>query len=558
MSEPLLLAATIRMSPDAFRRWLAAPAPTAFDDWPEPFADLPVGEPATTTRAELIRRIVDALTSGHARLLCQHDAASGEMRFAACCFHGETTAARIDIRDLLALLRTTADFRIRQGEDWAMAFDLGGSPLVAVNIRKGRAEVREDAPSIWPDWFSDWLGHLDGMGSTADLRRWLAPSLLREVKQIIQLGALHATPQRPFAYDLTFRTDGEHVLQSGPLPPGGGAVITDADPRSFRRLTAGTDGEAFYADRNAVWYFDFQFRLHRLPEQASTALCGLRPDGGKPLLLCGDTLWHPVKTDYEDNTPEGRRRLLEAVIHQGGLPTCEAMYHLSWLRRIEVDGASFHALDAGLFEDVRHVYLQSMEKGLCVLEGERPGSMRRMGDVWCGHRHAVNGWQCLTLSHGPLRHVGGRYYADAGGAWYAGHDWSRLEGAAADLSVAAFNRALAWDGVHVWYEGQPIAGADGATVAPVPGAQAGFLHWWQDARRVYYGMKVLPDAAAGQLKVCAGSAYARQGKAIYYMQEPMPQADAETFEVIEWYFARDANHEYVYGPPLDMQPRGLA
>ncbi|MGV5310504.1 DKNYY domain-containing protein [Pseudomonas aeruginosa] len=551
MSEPLLLAATIRMPPDAFRRWLAAPAPAAFDDWPEPFADLPVGESAATIKAELVRRVVDALTSGHAQLLCQHDAASGELRFAACCFQGETAAARIDIRDLMALLRTTADFRIRQGEDWAVAFDLGGPPLAAVSIRKGRAELRADAPSIWPDWLSDWLGHLDGMGPTADLRRWLAPSLLREVKQTVQLGALHATPQRPFAYDLAFRTDGEHVLHSGPLPPGGGTVVADADPPSFRRLTAGNDGEAFYADRNAVWYFDFQFRLHRLPERPSAPLRGFRCDEGTPLLLCGDALWHPVKTSYEDNTPEGRRRLLEAVVQQGGLPTCEAVYQLFWLRRIEVDGASFRALDDGLFEDARHVYLQSMEKGLCVLEDERPGLMRRIGRVWHGVRHAINGWRSLTLSHGPLRHLGGHYYADAGGAWYADHGWSRLEDAAAELTVAPFNRALAWDGVHVWYEGQPVAGADGATVAPVPGAQAGFLHWWQDARHVYYGANVLPDAVAGQLKVCAGSAYARQGKAIYYMQEPMPQADASTFEVIEWYFARDSHREYVYGPPLD-------
>lgn len=548
MSEPLLLVATIRMSPDAFRRWLSAPAPTAFDDWPDPFADLPVGEPAATLQDELVRRIVDALTSGHTQLLCLHDAASGELRFAACCLHGETAAARTDIRDLLALLRTTANFRTHQGEDWAVAFDLGGSPLVAVNIRKGRVEVRADAPSVWPDWLSDWLGDLDRIGPTADLRRWLAPALLRQVKQIIPLGALHATPQHPFAYDLSFRTDGEHVLQSGPLPPGGGAIIADADPRSFRRLTAGTDGQAFYADRNAVWYFDFQFRLHRLPEQASSMLRGFRSDEGTPLLLCGDALWHPVKTSYEDNTPGGRRRLLEAVMQQGGLPICEAVYQLFWLHRIEVDGASFRALDDGLFEDARHVYLQTVEKGVCVLDGERPGAMQRMGGAWCGQHHAVNGSQCLTLSHGPLRHAGGRYYADADGAYYAGHGWSRLEDAVADLTVAPFNRTLAWDGVHVWYEGQPVAGADGATIAPVPGAQAGFLHWWQDARRVYYGGKVLPDAVAGQLEVCAGSAYARQGKAIYYMQEPMPQADADTFEVVEWYLARDARREYVYGP----------
>lgn len=548
MSEPLLLVATIRMSPAAFRRWLAAPARTAFDDWPAPFVDLPVGVAAATVRDELVRRIVDALTSGHTQLLCQHDAASGELRFAACCLQGETAAARTDIRDLLALLRTTADVRIRQGEDWAVAFDLGGTPLAAVNLRKGRAELRADAPSIWPDWLTDWLGDLDRMGPTADSRRWLAPSLLRQVKQIISLGALHATPQRPFAYDLTFGTDGERVLQRGPLAPGVSAVVTDADPRSFRRLTAGTDGEAFYADRNTVWYLDFQFRLHRLPEPAPPMLHGFRSDEGTPLLLCGDALWHPVKTRYEDNMPEGRRLLLEAVMRQGGLPICEAVYQLFWLRRIEVDGASFRALDEGLFEDARHVYLQSVEKGVCVLESERPGTMQRMGGVWCGQHHAVNGGQCLTLSHGPLRHAGGRYYADAGGAYYAGHGWSRLDDAVADLTVPSFNRALASDGVHVWYEGQPVVGADGATVAPVPGAQAGFLHWWQDARRVYYGGNVLPDAVSGQLKVCAGSAYARQGKTIYYMQEPMPQADADTFEVVEWYLARDARREYVYGP----------
>lgn len=548
MSEPLLFIATIRMSAAAFRRWLAAPAPTAFDDWPAPFADLPVGEAAATLQDELVRRVVDALTSGYTRLLCQHDAASGELRFAACSLHGETAAARADIRDLLALLRTTADFRIRQGEDWAVAFHLGGPPLAAVNLRKGRAELRADAPSIWPDWLTDWLGDLEEMGPTADPRRWLAPSLLRQVKQIITMGALHATPQRPFAYDLTFGTDGERVLQRGPLAPGASAVVTDADPRSFRRLTAGTDGEAFYADRNTVWYLDFQFRLHRLPEPAPPMLHGFRSDEGTPLLLCGDALWHPVKTRYEDNTPEGRRRLLEAVTQQGGLPICEAVYQLFWLRRIEVDGASFRALDDGLFEDARHVYLQSVEKGVCVLESERPGTMQRMGGVWCGQHHAVNGGQCLTLSHGPLRHAGGRYYADAGGAYYAGHGWSRLDDAVADLTVPSFNRALASDGVHVWYEGQPVVGADGATVAPVPGAQAGVLHWWQDARRVYYGGNVLPDAVAGQLKVCAGSAYARQGKTIYYMQEPMPQADADTFEVVEWYIARDARREYVYGP----------
>nr|WP_295375801.1 DKNYY domain-containing protein [Pseudoxanthomonas sp.] len=548
MSEPLLLVATIRMSAAAFRRWLAAPAPTAFDDWPAPFADLPAGVPAATVRDELVRRIVDALTSGHTQLLCQHDAASGELRFAACCPQGETAAARTDIRDLLALLRTTADVRIRQGEDWAVAFDLGGTPLAAVNLRKGRAELRADAPSIWPDWLTDWLGDLDRLGPSADPRRWLAPSLLRQVKQIISLGALHATPQRPFAYDLTFGTDGERVLQRGPLAPGASAVVTDADPRSFRRLTAGTDGEAFYADRNTVWYLDFQFRLHRLPEQAPPAPRGFRSHEGTPVLLCGDALWHPVKTRYEDNTPEGRRRLLEAVMRQGGLPICEAVYQLFWLRRIEVDGASFRALDEGLFEDARHVYLQSVEKGVCVLESERPGTMQRMGGVWCGQHHAVNGSQCLTLSHGPLRHAGGRYYADAGGAYYAGHGWSRLDDAVADLTVPSFNRALASDGAHVWYEGQPVVGADGATVAPVPGAQAGVLHWWQDARRVYYGGNVLPTAVSGQLKVCAGSAYARQGKTIYYMQEPMPQADADTFEVVEWYLARDARREYVYGP----------
>ncbi len=551
MSEPLLLAATIRMSPGAFRRWLAAPARITFDDWPDSLADLPVGDRAATIQDELVRRVVEALTSGHTQLLCQHNAASGELRFAACCQHGETSAARTDIRDLLALLRTTADFRIRQGEDWAVAFELGAPPLAALSIRKGRAELRADAPSTGTDWLSDWLGDLDEMGPTVDLRRWLAPSLLRQVKQIIQLGPLHATPRDPFAYDLTFRTDGEHVLQGGPLPSGRTAIVADADPRSFRRLNAGNDGEAFYADRNAVWYLDFQFRLHRLPEQAPAALRGFRSAEDTPALLCGDALWLPVKTSYEENTSEGRRQLLEAVTQQGGLPTCEAAYQLFWLRRIEVDGASLRTLDDGLFEDSRHVYLQSMEKGLCVLEGEQPGSMQRMGSVWCGKHHAVSGWRCLVLPRGPLRHVGGHYYADAGGAYYADDGWSRLEGAAADLTVAPFNRSLAWDGTRVWYEGRPVAEADGATVAPVSGAQTDFLHWWQDARHVYYGVEVLPDAISGQLRVYAGSAYARQGRAIYYMQTPMSQADAETFEVIDWYIARDANREYVYGLPRD-------
>ncbi|KWN80710.1 DKNYY domain-containing protein [Burkholderia ubonensis] len=549
MSEPLLLVAAIPCSAAAFRRWLDAPADAVFADWPEALAGLPPTIAAATIKDELIERMASALTIGDGYLLCLHDQAAGELRFAAYENYGDTVDSRAAMRDLLALLRTVADFSGGRSEDHAVVYDLGSAqPVAIVGIRQGRSEVLESTEADWPEWLHDWLLSLGEIGPDADLSRALAPPLLRGLKQLINMGAAKATPQQPFRYDMEFETDGSQVIQHGVFHDHPPAVVAGADPGSFRRVTAGSHGEAFYADRHGVWYLDSQRHLHRLPDRTGTILRGFRPGGadGEPLLLCGNTVWHLVRTDYVDNTPASRQRLLEETVQRGGLPVCEAARQLFWLAHADVDGASFHHLDEYLFEDDKHVYLIPTDSASSVLDGIHPGTLQRVGDLWCSADEAFFWSRRIPLRDGPLRHLGGQYYADDRHGYYLHGTLAPLEGASGALVRAPFHRALAYDGKQVWYEGKLVPDADGDTVSAVP--NAGFLYW-QDARRVYYAAHPLPGAIPGQLQVFPESVYARQGQEIYFMQVPMLEADADSFEVIDWCNARDARQEYYREAP---------
>ncbi|WP_322044116.1 DKNYY domain-containing protein [Paraburkholderia sp. J67] len=549
MSEPLLLVAAIPCSAIAFHRWLDGPADAVFADWPEILAGPPPAAATTTVKDALIKRTANALTCGDGYLMCIYDESTCELHFAAYENYGGSTESRAAMRDLLTLLRIAADFRGGESEAHAVVYDMGNMrPVAIIGIGQGHSEVMESTQPIWPEWLHEWLLTLQEIGPDADLSRSLAPPLLQGLKQLINRGVAMATPHQPFDYDLEFHTDGIQVIQQSAfhdLPP---AVVSGADPHSFRRVTAGSDGAAFYADSRQVWYLDFQSRLYRLQDLPNASLRGFNPGGSRasPLLLCGDSIWHLVKTDRKDDTPADRQALLDAIVRRGALLVSAGKFQLQWLDHGEVDGASFRHLGEFVFEDDDRVYLIPTDSALTVLNGIHPGTMKRVGDLWCGVDEAFFWSRRIPLGDGPLRHLGGQYYADDRRGYYLHGTLNSLEGASGELVCAPSHRELAYDDRYAWYEGKLVQDADGASVSAVPNAD---FHYWQDAQRVYYAAHPLPGAIPEQLHVFPESVYARQGQTIYFMQVPMPEADAHSFEVIDWCSARDARHEYYRDSP---------
>lgn len=564
MSEPLFLCASIPLSKGGFQRWLKSVPLSAgdFSDWPIAFDDLPPSLPCghATVKDALVSQLAGSLVDGDGFLLCRHDEALAELQVAACFRYGDSQETRTEVLGLCAMLRGVAVCYTAGTTAFIHVFDSGDHRTqVSIALEKRHSATRETMSACTPGWFDAWVGSLSEFDPETDLGAAVAPTLLRALKAVVNVGAAQATPERPYRYDLLFYTDGKQVYSHN------GQVLSGAEPSSFRRLTAGSDNEAFYGDRHTLWYKGIGPMVRVQTRDPDTAVRGFRPGGadGRPLLLCGNTLWCEARLDYPDRHKskahcEQNRAAIQA---RGGIVTSEAVYDMMWLQPTQVDGATFAHVEDYVFGDLQRVYWIDGDNGISILEGEAPDTFRRVGEVLCGKHHALL-WStrldarldCSTLRYlGGERHQGGSTYADATQLCYLSHmHWNSiiLEGADRDhYARAPFDPKLSYDGRYVWYDGNRVVGADGATVSPCE--DIGTSQFWKDARRVYAGAQVLKGVDPQRFKVYPRSAYARHGGDVYCGKKRVSGADADSFEVIDFGYARDAYRHYRYGVPED-------
>ncbi|MFP4070525.1 MAG: DKNYY domain-containing protein [Desulfovibrionales bacterium] len=92
------------------------------------------------------------------------------------------------------------------------------------------------------------------------------------------------------------------------------------------------------------------------------------------------------------------------------------------------------------------------------------------------------------------------------------------------------------DRSHVWFEGEPQEGID----APTFERKTRF--YYVDANRVYERQNPLP-LDPGQVSFL-DEAYAVTPEAVYFLDQPLPDADPKTFTVLAGNFSKDANRVY--------------
>ncbi len=119
------------------------------------------------------------------------------------------------------------------------------------------------------------------------------------------------------------------------------------------------------------------------------------------------------------------------------------------------------------------------------------------------------------------------------------------------LTVISGNQGYAKDANYVYYDDQPISGADPATFS-VKGYYA------MDNDAVYYDGAVLPAVDPTDFTVLVGGQYATTSTQVYYGGSPVPGADPATFVVaedpkgLELYDAKDKNGYYSAGGPYTL------
>jgi hypothetical protein len=417
MSEPLFLCACVPLSRSCFLRWLKSQPTVAanFTDWPEDFFNLP-SMPGVhgSNQDALVEKIGASLIDGDGVSLCRYDEALGELQFGACFRYGDSADSRAEVRDLCAMLRGLAMFYARDVPAFIELFDSGSIHTeLCIGLTKRHSDLRADQVVKFPTWFSSWLEYLSDPGRHADLGEVIAPQLWRAVKKIVSLGAARATTQQPFSYDTDFYTDGGQVLDSRYHTP-----LQGAHPLTFRRIVSNRR-EAFYVDRQNVWYVEFDSTVWLQARDPSMLVRGFCPYGadGSPVLLCGNTLWCEARLDYPDRKKTKAhcaqtRALVEAA---GGIVRHEAVYDIMWLQPTQVDGASFAHVGECMFEDDQHVYWIDSRAGAMVLADEKPGTFRCVGEllcsehqVWFGSKKIPTPLDCRTV-----RHLSGDIYADA-------------------------------------------------------------------------------------------------------------------------------------------------
>jgi hypothetical protein len=555
MAEPLFLCSEIAVSKRAFQKWLKAPAvlSTAISGWPEDLLAATEGGqfPDGNIGDLLVEEIAAGLTGGSANLLCCYDDGSNKLRFAAFWRYGDEASSRNLARWLCAQLGSLATLMDAKTDAAVEIFDGSNThSLFSLALSRRQQTVQPSPnPLALPTWFGEWLGLLDEAPLESILSFSAEASLARQIRKIINLGAAQATPEQPHYYDTWFHTDGKAVFQHGV------GVIPDADPTSFRRLTPGKGDDAFFGDRNTIWYcMPFTPPVTVQTSPASREIKAFRPFGadGSPLLLCTNTLWHPSRLDYQERrkTAKNIHQARKAVLEQGGIVVIEAVYNLIWLRPERVDGATFRHLGDGVFEDQEYVYQFYEHDGLVRFPETAPGTLQRIGEFWRSGERLFYGLKQFqeSVDLASFRHLWERTYADDQQV-YLFSDLTALrplDGAdPARYQRAAFNPSLTFDGCHVWFDGVRIEGADGATVNGCDGAS--FFHFWEDARHVYYGPHRIEQADPASFHVFPNTAYARQGKDIYYMADRLDAADAESFTVTDGFSAKDCHRRYYYG-----------
>ncbi len=377
MSEPLFIAAEIRLSSAAFKRWLKAAPPPAdrYGDWGDAWPSASGEEqPCTTVREALLSAAEAAVTGTDEALMCRHDPSLQTLRFAAMFGDGSTQDARRLAMAMLGMLRLLETYRTCPEEDPVLLGDLGSPPQVLLLGRK--ASRVTDHEGTWPDWFEDWLTEL-GRTTQAEKRlAWLDTGLIREFKKRLDLGVLRATRQRPHLYDLHFATDGVHVVPQGEGywamvrgEPYLHYALEGADPASFRRVIALDAGHSgFYADRQHIWLKRF-FDAHRFATHAGESVQGYceSPDH-QGFLRCGNTLWSPVRSHVESRADIDALR--QRIAERGGVIVGERCEDdsigtwVDWMQPTPVDGATLKFLGDHDFEDSAHTYQYEYGRGL--------------------------------------------------------------------------------------------------------------------------------------------------------------------------------------------------
>jgi len=385
------------MSATAWRRWQK----TLITD----------GNDAATVAEHLLNvggLSVDDDASG---LYCRFDEAARMLRCGIVLGDASTRTTRELAVVLLACLRATATRKI--------------SP----HLWSDGLEPAVDATCDWPSWFTAWLGELASADTPEKRLAWLEPALRRALLKRISLGALTATPQTPFIFDLHYFTDGCLVLPQGEAyhalragQPYAHWALADADPRSFRRLAGDPfHGAAFYADCRQVWFSSF-FSTHHLFAHGGAVLKGMREDPDSPcFLLCGDTLWSPVESLV---APEAAAlsQLRSKIAAAGGMVLDEARSDgssriVDWLQPLYVDAASFKYIGSNLFHDGRHLYAH-FRHGTEVI-GPATGKVRRIGEfVTTGQAVYLFGRELVGADAGSFEALAFPFARDGRYVWY--------------------------------------------------------------------------------------------------------------------------------------------
>jgi hypothetical protein len=560
MAEPIFILATVEISASALRRWLkSAPlSAEAFDEWPASVArgDSESSHPCMPAERcvadALVSYCVNSVAAGDGYLHCKHDESTGELHFAARFQYGHEAGGMACAIALCALLRGIATVYAAKNPSRIDVFD-SGATLLCIEIHKKSSRVLDDpAQRESPKWFDEWI--TQDLGDPDSLVDALFPPLARALKKRISLGALRASPQAPHSYDGEFWTDGQDVFR---WP--GGQVVERADPKTFRKLTPGNTGAAFYADSRQVWYTRLMGPMVPVqPIEPNTPIEGWRPYGadGEPVLRCADTVWTVADIDYPDRrkTADSLANALATIESQGGIPTWEKVYSIEYLRATPVDGESFSYTEVSLFEDAHAVYVQ-MRQGLIRMEGAVPGMTTRVGDLYCNNGLVFRGGhtsQCQPEGV-SLRHIGGVYYADSRYVYHLRHNGGQHD-YALDLRVlenadpASFgivrtlpNATISRDHTRIWIEDRCIPGADPDALSFTDS------YFWTDGQHIYYCGEALAAAGSPDIEALSQSAYARHGNTVYYMTQPVAGADAASFVVDSFYEAHDQYRRYDSG-----------
>lgn len=146
----------------------------------------------------------------------------------------------------------------------------------------------------------------------------------------------------------------------------------------------------------------------------------------------------------------------------------------------------------------------------------------------------------------------GRYYEKDNNAVYAGEQ--PLPNANPHTFHVLADDMYAEDGVHVYFMGDTVTGADPNSIQVADPIGSGYA---LDAQHVYYGKDEIPNADTTSFSVFSDGYYAKDANTVYYNGVQIPGADAATFKslwsddpnvsISEAYDAYDKNHHYMNG-----------